>query len=349
VSWKVVDPEELLERLGIVFENRGDTLWSRCPHPDHNDRTPSWRIIVDPDHPKYTQHRCYGCGWGGWPVHLVESVLGCGRAEAVAWLRDIEQNPPLPFEVNVDFQRSMTTFFKLPFGVKFGPLASWPEDARAYVEGRGITAHQVDRWKIGYATGRYHPELNPLAERIVFSVRDRAGKLLGYTGRSYSGSERRYKEPSKREGADLGAVFGEEHWPAHRKVVIVTEGAIDALAIERSFPSLAVGGIYGSQLHPGHIARLSTFEFVLMCSDPDKAGNAVASELAAQLCRCSRVVRVVLPEGFDAADLAIEDPNCLRAALDSALRVVHGDGHRGGVADEPRPRRRRTQVRLAGE
>lgn len=353
MSKLIVDPAQLLDRLGIKYETRGTTLWSSCPNPAHSDRTPSWRIIIEPDAPKFGQHRCYGCGWGGWPVHLVETVLGCSRGDAVEWLRNIELDPPLPFEVAVEYQRTPPTRFVLPSGVKTRvPLTQWPADALAYVHGRGIQDWQIERWAIAFAPGRYDEHINPLAGRIVFPVYGYSGKLIGYTGRSYVNSKRRYKEPSKREGADLGAIFGEQHWPKPhlRKCVVVTEGAFDALAVERAFPySLPIAGIYGSQLLPGHINRLSTFEAVLMATDPDKAGNAVASALEEQLRRWTYVVRVVLPDGEDAASLAIKSPQQLEDAIGSVLDGLRRpDRDRGVVSGRPRTRRTEVKVRSSG-
>jgi DNA primase len=344
--FKSVDPEQLLDRLGIRYDRRGTALWASCPHPDHSDSTPSWRIIVEEENPKFGQHRCYGCGFGGWPVHLVEAALGCTRVEAVEWLKDIEQDPPLPLSVAIDYQRGLSPVFRLPLGVNaWEPLHQWEPEPREYAVKRGLLDWQVQRWQVVYAPVGYDGVRNRLSGRIVFPVRDVGGKLIGYTGRSYTGSELRYKEPQKAEGADLGSVFGAEHWPKRRKVVAVTEGALDALAIERAFPySLPIGGIYGSQLHQGHIARLSTFEHVLMCTDPDKAGNAVAQALDEQLRRWVQVVRVEIPKGQDCASMPTAE---LRLAVDSGLRVVHQDRDRHEVEAGSTGRRRRTQVRLA--
>lgn len=343
-----IDPELLLERLGIDFVDRGEMLWASCPHPEHDDSDPSWRIIVDPDSERFLQHRCYGCGWGGWPVHLVEAVLGCTRKEAASWLHNIETDVPVPFEVAVEYQRSLDIRFRLPYGVKQLPLLKWESLPRKYlVEERGVKEWQVERWKIGYSSGRYHPQVNPLAGRIVFPVYNDCGRLIGYTGRSFIGAKRRYKEPSKEEGADLGAVFGERHWPKKKRtVVVVTEGAIDALAVERQFPGVYVGGIYGSQLHEGHIARLSTFDNILMCTDPDNAGDRVASELEQALRRWSQVVRVRLPEGSDPGLLAQKAPRVLYDALSYAFNGIYSYRDRSSLETRPRGCRRRTEVRF---
>lgn len=346
--FKLADPSQLLDRLSITYERKGDTLWASCPHPDHNDSSPSWRMVDDVENPKHGQHRCYGCGWGGWPIHLCEAVLGCSRDEARAWLRDITKAPPMPFAVEVQHTRGLQPAFMMPPGVFTKPFHEWPKAPKEYARERGLLEWQVQRWDIGYTVGRYDADKNPLAGRIVFPVKNLGHDLIGYTGRSYTGSERRYKEPSKREGADLGAVFGEEHWHKRRRVVAVTEGAIDALAVERCFPySLDIAGIYGSQLHQGHVSRLSTFEYVLMCTDSDNAGNKVVKALEEQLRRWTTVLRVELPEGEDPGSLSVNNPQVLKDALTSCLRVVHGDRNRSDVEERPRARRRRTEVRLA--
>lgn len=351
----LVDVEELLRRLDISFQRRGGQLWASCPHPEHNDRTPSWRVNVDPAHPKFGQHRCYGCGWGGWPRHLVEVVLGCSADEAWEWLGDLESDPPLPFEVRVEYQRDRSAEFRLPAGVKLGPIGTWGVAAQGYILGRGVSPSQIERWGIGWTGRRWHRVLNPLAGRIVFSVRDVSGRLISYTGRSYVGHERRYREATRAEGADLGAVFGEEHWPRSRarRAVVVTEGAFDALAVERVMPGLAVGGIFGSQLAPSCVSRLTTFGAVLLATDPDAAGNKVAQELEQTLRRWVQVVRVPLPDELDASgkrhDCATLEPGALRSALECAMRGLRADGNWEDVEAGPRPRRRRTQGSAPGE
>lgn len=317
--WKrTLDLPQLLERLSIRFDRRGTLLWARCPHPDHSERTPSWRMINEPGEPKHGQHRCYGCGQGGWTVHLVEWALGCTRQQANEWLRDIKNNPPpLPFGVKVEFG-SAGRKFQLPQGVVQAPLEDWLEEPRDYLLSRGVARWQVGRWKLGYAPRNWHPDKNPLAGRIVIPVYGAKGQLLSYTGRTYVGAERRYKEPSKREGADLGAVFGEQYWQGERNIVVVTEGALDALAVER-LGGYHLAGLFGSQLHESHVAKLSTFEKVLVASDPDGAGNKMVRELMGQLGRWVRLGRVELPAGEDCASAA---PGVLDQALKRARSAL---------------------------
>lgn len=312
-----VDIPVLLERLGFAKpERRGRALWAPCPF--HEERTPSWSIVDDPGGERHGFHHCHGCGEGGGVSALVAHVLDlrndAGELDYRAardWLGG-DQERPLPVTIEIPAPKLARRGLVLPSGVVVAPFARWASPARRYVERRGITGEQVERWGLGYAVdGR-------LAGRIVFPVRDRLGRLVSYTARDFAGAGRRkYLEPEQDEGADKSAIFGEQHWPDDRKRVVVIEGAPDALAVERVVGG-AVGAVYGSQLLPGAIARLSTFREVVVATDPDKAGQKLARAIVGALGRWSTVLRVTMPEGFDAAALAIENPEALRVAVERA-------------------------------
>lgn len=52
--------ECLWRHQGVNFERRGDELVARCPFPDHEDNTPSFRV-----HPDKQVFYCFGCHRGG--------------------------------------------------------------------------------------------------------------------------------------------------------------------------------------------------------------------------------------------------------------------------------------------
>lgn len=292
------DVHRLLSALQIQTKRSGALLWASCPSPDHADSDPSWRMIANPESPKYGQHRCYGCGFGGYPVHLVASVLDLELPDARAWLADYGGSA-LPDEVVVQSAAPpLPGDFRLPDGVVTAEEKdprSWPSRARSYLIERGVTLEQALKWNLGYsATGR-------LYGRIVFPVHDADGRLVSYTGRTFIGAEKRYKEPLLSEGADQSAIFGEEWWQGN--CVVVAEGAFDALACERALPEWDIAAIFGSQVSSGHLLKLSRFRLVLLASDPDKAGDAAALELGGALARHAKVARVKFPPGLDCNDL----------------------------------------------
>lgn len=307
-----VSVPDLLHRLGVRVASRGGArLWARCPHPDHDDRDPSWYIIDDPQDRMHGRHHCYGCGWGGWPVHLASAVLDLPLREARAWVRE-GASAPAPTSVSVEVLPTAARF-SLPSGVRFGPLNTWPTPARRYARGRGLTPGQVARWGVGYCVE------GKLAGRVVFPVRSGAGEVVGYVARTFVGARVPHRTPDKRDGADLGAVYGEQHWPPppERAVVRVTEAVIDALAVERAEPG-PIGAVLGSSLHPSQVGRLSTFQRVVVVSDGDEAGDKLAEDLAAQLARWCEVLRAPVPRGLDCAKLERRDVGVLRRVLHSA-------------------------------
>jgi DNA primase len=321
---KLIDVPSLLDRLGIKTKRRGRELWACCPL--HDEKTPSWQMRDDPeDQVKHGRWRCLGkCHTGGGPISLVMHVLGLQPKEAWEWIKtgSVHERIALAihFEDNAPDLSRFVFGFHLPQGVEFAPLFDWPMPASNYLHGkRGVTAEQVDRWGIGFARD------GKLAKRIVFPWREASGKLLGYTARAYTPNEKRYLEPGEKEGAARGAVYGEEQWPppgAARDTIVVVEGAIDGLAVERA-TGLPFGAACGSQFLPAHAAKISTFRRVIVASDPDAAGASFQAVIHGSLARWSTVIPIDLPidaKGgrYDPARLAFEKGN------DELRRIIEG-------------------------
>ena len=208
-------------------------------------------------------------------------------------------------EVVLQRHRSAT---KSPPGITFSPMATWTPSARKYVESRGITSEQVERWGIGHGfAGRF-------AGRIVFPKRSPSGELLGWSARTFIGDRKRYLEATAQEAPNASAaIFGEQHWPTkERRRLFLTEGAINALAVERvvkpanGWPEdvgRGIGAISGANLHTIQAVKLGTWEEVVVVSDPDAAGDRLAEEVAGLFGRSrTKMLRARLPDGVDAAD-----------------------------------------------
>lgn len=303
-----LDIPKLLDRLGIEANPpRGSEIWAPCPF--HEEAEASFQIRHAPGDPGNGLWRCFGCKATGNAIGLVKAILGVEWIEARAYLDDsgaLGKPPPLPTTITVEIVNPRRKF-RIPLGVTFAPLDKWPTPPRRYAESRGITPEQVVRWSIGYAgEGR-------LRGRVVMPFHDRNGKPVGYTARSFIGAEKRYLEPKKEENADVCAVFGERHWPTpgERETCVVTEGGLNGLAVERALDLLDIGGafgaVHGSNLLPGHIARLSTFKRLLVASDPDTAGDFLHGAIQSATGRWVKVGRVLIPTGKDCNDLHVNN------------------------------------------
>ena len=307
----MIDIPRLLDALGIEYTRRGSQLRARCPHPDHEDRNPSWTIVID-EGERHGFHHCFACQWGGGPVALVAAVLGLEPKDARAWLEDGDYNvTKLQLELDVS-TRPASGGMGVPPEVQFLPLARWPKAAREYLERRRVDAAIVERWGLGVVSATAKTQLRG---RVFIPVLDDTGAFRTYQARAFGKAATRYLTPS----AGPPAIFGCQYWPAlaERRVVVVPEGPFDAMAVDAA-TGLPVGSLLGSNPQPWQLLRLATFPEVVVLTDPDAAGRKAAVALQAALARWTRVVLHELPAGRDPAQVYEDDPAELRAMLQFA-------------------------------
>lgn len=314
---RVVVPE-LLRRLGINAERRGDAWWSPCPLPGHAEKEPSWKINDCPGADKNSLQWCFGCGRGGTAAELVSDVIGISVPGARDWLMANAMGAPtFGTQVVIEVAPAVapgSSAFRMPREVLFGPLTTWIGPPRAYAEKRGVTARQVDEWGIGYAVE------GSLAGRVVFPILDSRGRHASYSARTFVGSPKRYLTPPRALSPNAGAVHGEHLWPAtaNRFAVVLTEGALKTLAVQRALDWMRSAGIAGawgvtqaslggSAVSLRQVLSLSTFPVTVVMTDPDLAGDRAAGMILGAIGHHRDVRRVRLPRGTDPDTLAMED------------------------------------------
>ena len=306
-----IDPRRLLASLGIaVEEDEGKELVARCPSGRHQDRKPSFTVHVGGS--KNALAHCRSCNFDVDAYGLAMHVLGVQFPTAKMWVEEhavAARERELASRVAVDLHLpALRRAFRLPPGVEQGPLEGWPSPPRDYLARRGVTADQVRFWRIGYAVeGR-------LAGRVVVPIMDGAGAVRSYVARSYGGQPVRYLTPHADERADASAVFGEWGWDGTDTVVVV-EGALNALAVERETGE-NVAALGGSRLEPAVLAKLGRgFGSFVLLTDADHAGDRAAAALEGALSR-KRVVRARMDEGVDPANAP---PGVVRRIVGEAL------------------------------
>lgn len=322
--------EQVLERLGVAHKRQGNRIWAEeCPHPQHGRPNPEHRyqnFFARAEGEREGQWHCYSCKAGGNLVELVMVLRSLEYREARAWIRDVAgQEPEEPYlRVRAVVGRPPGAL-EVPQGVEMqgAPLETWNSVPRDYVLSRGLTGDQVRRWRVGYALyGR-------LDGRIFLPIYDARGRLVNYAARSFVGDETRYLAAPGWDRPDTSALFGEHRWPAAvRGDVLVFEGALNGLAIERALAETGLGaelaGMSGlDQTAHGvevrTLTKLATFRRVVIATDPDEAGERAAAAIVAALARRMPVVRLELPPGRDADSLHREElAGRLRAAMGRA-------------------------------
>lgn len=322
----VVSVRAALDGLGLETRESGSSLEGPCPYHGLGDEvwTARWRAgredstwSIRHRGERRGLHHCFACHRGGTLVDLVMHVIDIGYPTAKQWLSELPEEPPpvIPSGVRLELHDGS---FRIPREVVWSdPLEEWPTPMRRYIAQRGVTVAQVQRWGIGYAVdGR-------LAGRVVIPIFDAStDEIVSYMARTISKDPEveRYLYPLGDDRADNDAMFGERGWPdvedRRDATVVITEGALNALAVDRAMrSSLYVASLGGSDVRPLHVAKLATFGRVVVCTDMDAAGDDAASELAAKLARHVSVARAILPPGTDAADCAADElKRCLTLA-----------------------------------
>lgn len=278
--------------------------WACCPF--HAEKTPSFRI--DDDRGRY---HCFGCGKDGDHFTWLMEREGQGFPEAVAIVAQ-EAGLPLPTmspEQHQHAKRRATTFEINAAAQAFfaAQLAGEQgQGARAYLEGRGVPSSQWQAFGIGYApaarSGLYkHLATLKFAEddiieaglakdpvgsnlpadrftgRIMFPIRDRQGRVVGFGGRATSTDQvPKFLNTAETSVFSKGRIL----WNLDRandaardaNDLILVEGYLDVTAVERA-GLLQVASPMGTAITPDQLdLAWRAADEPCLCLDGDKAG-----------------------------------------------------------------------------
>lgn len=316
--------EYLLRALKLtIAKRRGTRAWMHCPF--HDSETPTTFFVrLDGDHAG--DIHCFSCKARGSIFDLVMRVRRCDFKEARQFVRTQGKGfeaPRARVRIRERPVKLTRPVFRFPSEIVFDePLDTWVSGARDYVLGRGFTQEEVTRYRFGYAVD------GTLAGRVVIPFYDRRGKPASYSARTFVEEEPKYRTPDERDRANLGVLFGENHWPRleERDIVFVAEGAIDAISIELSLRRLgiraSIAALGGSDVRPPHVISLATFTHVIVVTDADSAGDRAARVLASSLGRNAIISRLRFSP--DANTMLRSDGKRLDELIRKAWRDVHG-------------------------
>ncbi len=308
--------------------------------PFHEERTPSFS--VDPQEKLY---HCFGCGVGGDTIKFVEEKEGLGFAEAVELLAErygveVEREREDP-RAEARRQQRRRLGELLDRTASFYASYIWESEearkARDYLAGRGLGEEVLRGFGVGYAPsawdkvlvrgqragftvaelrsvglvqkGRGGGEYDRFRSRIIFPIRDRRGRTLGYGGRAMRSDQgAKYVNTAETDffhkshmlyGIDLAK---EAIAKAGRAVVV--EGYTDVLALHQAGVREAIG-VMGTAITEEQVAALSGMvEEVVLALDADAAGQEAM--LRAQRVAAGRSMRLrvaAMPAGEDPAEM----------------------------------------------
>jgi DNA primase len=339
---------------------RQGTRWvGLCPF--HEERTPSFSVDA-----QEKLYHCFGCGVGGDTIKFIEEKEGMGFAEAVELLADrygveLEREREDP-RAEAKRQQRRRLGELLDRTASFYAAYLWDSNeagkAREYLAQRGLGEKVLRAFGVGYAPsawdkvllrgqragfkveelrgvglaqrGRGGGEYDRFRSRIMFPIRDRRGRTLGFGGRAMRSDQgAKYVNTAETDffhksqmlyGIDLAKAAIAK---AGRAVVV--EGYTDVLALHQAGVEEAVG-VMGTAITEEQVAALSGMvDEVVLALDADSAGQEAM--LRAQRVAGDRRMRLrvaAMPIGEDPAEMIAAEGGAerFRALVDQALELI---------------------------
>src|SRR3954453_19591581 len=341
------------------LRRQGTRYVGLCPF--HDERTPSFSV-----EPTEKLYHCFGCGVGGDVIKFVEEKDGLNFAEAVEMLADRygvelerEQEDPRA-EAKRQHRRRLEQLLERSAAFYANYLWESPEAAKAreYLAERGLGEEALRAFGVGYAPsawdkilvrgqqagfsvselhgvglvqrGREGKEYDRFRSRIMFPIRDRRGRTLGFGGRAMRSDQgAKYVNTAETDffhkSRLLYGVDKAKAAIAKAGRVVVVEGYTDVLALHQAGIEEAVG-VMGTAITEEQVATLSGMvEEVVLALDADSAGQEAM--LRAQRVAAGRKMRLrvaAMPAGEDPAEMMAAEGGAerFRALLDGAMELT---------------------------
>ncbi len=312
--------EEIKARLDIadvvsemvVLKKAGKSLKGLCPF--HTEKTPSFVVF-----PETGTWHCFGCGEGGDIFNFVmrSQNVEFGDALAILASRAGVELPTREREQRVDEGVETLHSVNEAAAAYFRAMLAGPAGARAreYLQQREISAESVESFQLGYApdtgAGLAHHLLQQgfgradvlqaglageseaggglydrFRARLIFPIRDAAGKLVGFGGRSLSADiQPKYLNTPQTaifdKGGCLYALDRAKQEIRRTGQAVIVEGYVDALmAHQHGFQNVVAS--LGTAVTERQLSLLKRWASeVCFALDPDVAGQeATARGLA---------------------------------------------------------------------
>jgi DNA primase len=351
--------DELLARIDIVsvidarvtLRKAGKEFQARCPF--HDEKTPSFTVS-----PTKQFYHCFGCGAHGTAIGFLMEYERLEFPDAVEELaRSVglevpREAGPAP-DGSLDELRALLERVDAHYQRQ---LREHPQRERAvdYLKARGVDGPTAARFGLGYAPPGWDGLRDDLGagategllklgllierdggggydrfrDRIMFPIRDRRGRVVGFGGRTLADDPAKYmnspESPLFHKGRELYGLFEARSAVRQLERLVVVEGYMDVVALAQHEVPFAVATL-GTATTVEHLDVLyRAAPEVVFCFDGDRAGRQAAWRALDQALpsqRDGRTARFLfLPEGEDPDSLVrTEGRDGFMARLDAAM------------------------------
>jgi DNA primase len=300
--------DELLARVDIVdvidryvpLKKAGNNYKACCPF--HNEKTPSFNVSQT----KQFYH-CFGCGVSGTAISFLMDFDHMHFVDAIEYLAD-----SVGLEVPRDAITPVTASQQGLYDALKASAAYYAKQLRgnehaiSYLKNRHITGETALDFQIGFAPDQWHTLLKETGSgeaslittgmlirndagkthdrfrnRIMFPIRDRRGRVIGFGGRVMDNSEPKYlnspETPLFQKGRELYGLYElRKHKRNRAERIIVVEGYMDVIALAQKGIKNAVATL-GTATSPEQVAQLfRETDEIVFCFDGDSAGSKAA-------------------------------------------------------------------------
>ena len=288
------------------------TGWSKCAcplapftHRSGQDSNPSFGVST---YEGKVVYNCFSCGSGTLETLISTLDFHIERKPLYREKYDLEEarrvlnSPDFSYVPLPDFEDALAEVAEVvPWDEDYlasFPLASKMTAAKTYLDARGVTVEDCDKFDIRYDTMR---------REVCFPIRDVYGRLTGVRARSITQFGLKHYDHTYKDINNSALVFLNEQAIASMEPVVVVEGQFDMLKVSKVYPYVMANltaGISGNKLE-----RLLQAEAVLLMLDNDETGRRKAEKIQAYLFDHNQSVATVFVgrDGQDPDDCTEEE------------------------------------------
>ena len=268
----------------VALTRRGSNLFGLCPF--HGEKTPSFSVA-----PEKGIFYCFGCHKGGGVVNFIMEIENLTYGDAVRFLAK-RAGLEVPDDGAYQSQykkkerlwalcRAAAQFYHAQLKTPAG------EEARAYLQKRGVSGQTVTRFGLGYSPNRWTALLDVMTAKGYTKEELLEAGLLSQNrdkGTLYDRFRNRLMFP-------IIDVRGK------REFIILTEGYMDAIALHQYGFDCAVASL-GTSLTQEHADMLSKYtDELVLTYDGDEAGQNATQRAIPMLERTGLRVRILRMRG----------------------------------------------------
>jgi DNA primase len=339
--------DDLIARVDLVdlidarvpLKKAGANYLACCPF--HNEKSPSFNVNRE----KQFYH-CFGCGASGNAIGFLMNFERQSFVEAVETLAE-SLGLVIPRDAGAGGKRGEESAVAPLYEVQAQAAAFFARQlrehpdavrARDYLQQRGLDSDSIKRFELGYAPPGWRclPEslgaerllasglavskegggfYDRFRDRIIFPIRDRRGRVVGFGGRVMGDEKPKYlNSPETPVFKKSREVYGLNEMLSLRQKprrILVVEGYMDVISLAQHGIPYAVATL-GTATSADHANLLFRYANELaFCFDGDAAGRAAAwkaLEASLPALREGRSIRfLMLPQEHDPDSLVREE------------------------------------------